>query len=224
MKISTCTLLALSSILLFSGCTTHRASEHPNGAVERHNKQATEKQATVGAAVGAAAICGAIANKTTSSKHRDTATVLSATLCGAAAYQGVKSGYKSEMLDRAEKHLLTIAKPGVSISRSDEGQTISVVFEGPWANEPGSTKIRSDMKDDIQFIANTLNLFPELKALVATADPGDTDFQGVGYKRARNIAKLLYHAKAPRGTVKYTSLANSPKGAVTQVDFSLSSK
>ncbi|WP_045861647.1 hypothetical protein [Teredinibacter purpureus] len=218
MKLSTCYLTALLSVFIISGCAT---SKHPNGAVERHHKQATKKQASTGAAIGAAALCGAVANKTASKKHRDTATVVSAALCGAVAYSGVKSGYESETLNRAEKHLMTILRPGISITRSETGKTISLVFSEQWENVPGNSGIRMDMKEDYEFIAKTLTLFPTLQALVATADPTDSNFKGIGYDRAKNIAMEILKHGAPKGRIRFTSLGNSPKGAVTQFDFSI---
>ena len=78
MKLPTCFSTALMAMFLLSGCGTFSSSKHDNGAVERHKTQATKNQTSTAAALGGAAICGAIANKTTGKKHLTEPTVLAA--------------------------------------------------------------------------------------------------------------------------------------------------
>lgn len=216
-------LVASLAVISLAGCGTFSSTSHPNGAVEQHKTQATKNQSSAAAAVGGAALCGAIANKTTKSKYRDEATVLAAAVCGGAAYAATRAGYESAMIERLEDHLRTIEKPGIRISRSDGSKVVSLIFEGPYLNQPGDPGIQDSLRDEISFIANTLEIFTEVKAVIATADPNDTDFKGIGYKRARNWSRQLMKEGAPGKRIQYTSLANSPRGAITQIDFMVKS-
>ena len=100
---------------------------------------------------------------------------------------------------------------------------VSLIFEGPYLNQPGDPGVQDSLRDEISFIANTLEIFTEVKAVIATADPNDTDFKGIGYKRARNWSRQLMKEGAPGKRIQYTSLANSPRGAITQIDFMVKS-
>ena len=98
MKSLTCFLAAFVPSLFLIGCGTFSSTNHDNGAIEQHKTQSTKKQASTVAAVSGAALCGAIANKTTSKKHRTEATILAAVVCGGAAYAATQEGYESDML------------------------------------------------------------------------------------------------------------------------------
>jgi len=223
MKFPTCFSTALLAVFMLSGCGTFSSTKHTNGAVEQHKTQATKNQTSTAAALGGAAICGAIANKTTGKKHRTEATVLAAAVCGGAAYAATRAGYEKDMLDRLEKHLDTIAKPGIEVSKSDDGKIVSIVFSGDYENVVGDPSVIQGVHDEISFIAKTITLFPEVNALIATADPGDVDFKGVGYKRAKRWSSAIISNGAPGKRIRYTSLANSPRGAITQIDFTVRS-
>jgi len=216
---STRFLIASLIVFFLTGCGTFSSTKHPNGAVELHKRQATKTQAATTAGLGGAAVCGAIANKTTKKKHRKTATVLAAATCGGLAYAGTRSGYDSANMDRLESHLRTIEKPGIRIERSSDSKVVSLVFEGQYLNYPGDAGVRSDLVDEIAFVSKTLDIFTSVRAVVATADPNDKNYHGVGYARARNWSQQITKVGKPGKRVQHAGLGNSPRGAITQIDF-----